>query len=83
MSIKNDKLPDVRPEMAQQLWEALFAITFAVEELNLAEHVNEYQNERLGMGAWEFARRVIDDAAIRDDDESFNELFYETPGGEE
>ena len=80
---KNDKMPDIRPEMAAQLWEALGAITYAVEDLNLAEHVNEYHNEELGMGAWEFARRMIDDAAIRDDEELFNELFYETPGGEE
>ena len=62
---KNDKMPFVRPELAAQLGEALGAITSAVEDLNLAEHVNEYHNEELGMGAWEYARRMIDDAAIR------------------
>ena len=47
-------------ERMKELWEALGAITYAVECLDMHEEVDSYRSERLGMGAWEYARAMID-----------------------
>lgn len=59
MTKKKKNIPNVNPESASQLWHALFAITHAVEQLELAVDVNKYRNEELDLGAWEFARMAL------------------------
>ena len=56
---KKKIIPSVNPENAEQLWHALFAITHAVEQLQLAVDVNKYKNDELGLGAWEYARLAL------------------------
>ena len=61
-------LPDVKQENAELLWHALFAITHAVEQLQLTVDVNTFRNEDMDLGAWEFARIALqtsrDDAVV-------------------
>ena len=59
---KKKIIPNVNPENAEQLWHALFAITHAVEQLQLAVEVNRYRNENLDLGAWEYARLALESA---------------------
>ena len=63
---KNKKklVPQINPENAEQLWHALFAITHAVEQLELAVDVNKYRNPELDLGAWEYARLALQSADI-------------------
>ncbi len=42
------------------LWIALVAITNAIEDLDLEELIDQYRSSELGLGAWEFARAMID-----------------------
>ena len=61
-------LPDVKQENAELLWHALFALTHAVEQLQLTVDVNTFRNEEMDLGAWEFARIALqtsrDDAVV-------------------
>ncbi len=61
-------LPDVKQENAELLWHALFALTHAVEQLQLTVDVNTFRNEEMDLGAWEFARIALqtsrDDATV-------------------
>ena len=66
---KKKIIPSVNPENAEQLWHALFAITHAVEQLQLAVKVNAYRNEQLDIGAWEYARLALSAA---DQDKAIN-----------
>tara|TARA_R100000231_G_scaffold103600_1_gene76866 strand:- start:578 stop:799 length:222 start_codon:yes stop_codon:yes gene_type:complete len=52
-------MPEINPENADLLWHALFAITHAVEQLQLSVDVNTFRNEDLDIGAWEFARIAL------------------------
>jgi hypothetical protein len=54
------KKPTINPESADQLWHALFAITHAVEQLDYAVQVNQYRNDKLDVGAWEYARLTLE-----------------------
>ena len=64
---KKKKMPTVNPENADQLWHALFAITHAVEHLDLAVDVNQFRNPELGLGAWEYARLVLQSSNMESD----------------
>jgi len=66
---KKKLIPSVNPENAEQLWHALFAITHAVEQLQLAVEVNAYRNKQLDVGAWEFAQLALSAA---DQDKAIN-----------
>ena len=49
-----------QPETPEQiLFEALYAITFAVQDLALDRLVNRYRSEKLDEGAFDFAHRAI------------------------
>tara|TARA_R110002020_G_scaffold142800_1_gene315016 strand:- start:5716 stop:5940 length:225 start_codon:yes stop_codon:yes gene_type:complete len=68
MTKKLKKLtPKVNPENAEQLWLALFAITHAVEQLELAVDVNKYRNTEMDVGAWEYARLALRSADMTSD----------------
>ena len=47
---KKKLIPQINPENADQLWHALFAITHAVEQLELAVDVNKYRNTEMDLG---------------------------------
>ena len=47
------------PPTAQQLFEALYAITYAVQDLALDRTVNRYRSDKLDLGAFDFAERTI------------------------
>ena len=55
---------NIDPTQAKSLWEALFAITKAVEQLGLSEHVNGFRHVETDMGAFDFAHAAIDNAVI-------------------
>ena len=55
---------NIDPTQAKALWEALFAITKAVEQLGLSEHVNGFRHVETDMGAFDFAHAAIDNAVI-------------------
>ena len=64
---KKKIIPNINPENAEQLWHALFAITHAVEQLELAVDVNQYRNPDMGLGAWEYARLALHSADMNAD----------------
>ena len=55
---------NIDPTHAKPLWEALFAITMAVEQLGLSEHVNGFRHVETDVGAFDFAHAAIDNAVI-------------------
>lgn len=57
--VKKKIKPEIKTENAEQLWQALFAITRAVEEQGFAVKVNQYRNQEMDIGAWEFARLAL------------------------
>tara|TARA_R100001129_G_scaffold126628_1_gene88782 strand:+ start:66 stop:512 length:447 start_codon:yes stop_codon:yes gene_type:complete len=59
---------NIDPTQAKALWEALFAITKAVEQLGLGEHVNGFRHVETDVGAFDFANAAIKNAVIDDDD---------------
>lgn len=61
---KKKLIPQINHENADQLWHALFAITHAVEQLELGTHVNQYRNAEMDLGAWEYARLALQSANI-------------------
>ncbi len=58
--------PDIRPEMAGQLWAALLAITHAVECIEAQDIVNDYHRAHDGVGAHDLARMVIEAAQVKE-----------------
>ena len=62
LSAKTSSIPKINPENAEQLWHALFAITLAVEKLQMAVQVNGYRHPEYEVGAWEFARLSLENA---------------------
>ena len=57
--VKKKIKPEIKTENAEQLWQALFAITRAVEEQGFAVKVNQYRNQEMDIGAWEVARLAL------------------------
>ena len=55
---------NIDPTQAKALWEALFAITMAVNHLGLGEHVNGFRHVETDMGAFDFANAAIKNAVI-------------------
>ena len=55
---------NIDPTQTKPLWEALFAITLAVEQLGLGEHVNGFRHVETDVGAFDFAHAAIDNAVI-------------------
>ena len=52
--------PTNQPETPEQImFEALYAITFAVQDLALDRLVNRYRSDKLEEGAFDFAHRAI------------------------
>jgi len=47
------------PSPPNRLFEALFAITYAVQDLALDRLVNRYRSDELNEGAFDFAHRTI------------------------
>jgi len=59
---------NIDPTQTKALWEALFAITKAVEQLGLGLVVNGFRHVETDVGAFDFALAAIDNAVIDDDD---------------
>jgi hypothetical protein len=58
-------MPDETPQppTPNRLFEALFAITYAVQDLALDRLVNRYRSDELNEGAFDFAHRIITEHA--------------------
>jgi hypothetical protein len=52
-----------QPAPSNPLFEALFAITYAVQDLSLDRLVNRYRSDTLAEGAFDFAHRIITEHA--------------------
>ena len=55
---------NIDPTQAKSLWESLFAITKAVEQLGLGEVVNGFRHVETDVGAFAFAHAAIKNAGI-------------------
>lgn len=66
----NPAVRGINPARAPQLWEALFAITHAVEHLGLEAEVDTLQNQQTGLGAWETARAELHAARLVEEPEA-------------
>ena len=55
---------NIDPTQTKALWEALFAITLAVEQLRLVEPVNSFRHIETDVGAFDFANAAIRNAVI-------------------
>ena len=55
---------NIDPTQTKALWEALFAITLAVEQLGLVDHVNGLRHVETDVGAFDFANAAIKNAVI-------------------
>tara|TARA_R100001198_G_scaffold93767_1_gene75421 strand:+ start:1433 stop:1663 length:231 start_codon:yes stop_codon:yes gene_type:complete len=58
-----DKM-NIDSTQAKALWEALFAISLAVEQLGLEQHVNSFRHVETDVGAFDFAKSAIQNAII-------------------
>ena len=56
---------NIDPTQTKALWEALFAITMAVEQLGLVEPVNSFRPVETDVGAFDFACAAINNAVIQ------------------
>lgn len=56
---------NIDPTHAKPLWEALFAITLAVEQLGMNHEVNQLRHVETGIGAYDFACRATREAIIK------------------
>ena len=56
---------NIDPTQTKALWEALFAITMAVEQLGLVEPVNSFRHVETDVGAFDFACAAINNAVIK------------------
>ena len=56
---------NIDPTQTTALWEALFAITMAVEQLGLVEPVNSFRHVETDVGAFDFACAAINNAVIQ------------------
>ena len=56
---------NIDPTQTKALWEALFAITMAVEQLGLVEPVNSFRHVETDVGAFDFACAAINNAVIQ------------------
>ena len=56
---------NIDPTQTKALWEALFAITMAVEQLGLVEPVNSFRHVETDVGAFDFACAAINHAVIQ------------------
>lgn len=63
---------DVDPSQAKKLWYALYGVLYAIEQLELKQSVNRLVDQDSNMGAFDFARIVLDEsfvpAPVPDDD---------------
>ena len=66
----NAAIRQINPARAPQLWEALFAITHAVEQLGMEGEVDTLKNKQTGLGAWETARAELHAARLIEEPEA-------------
>ena len=61
---------DVDLSQAKKLWYALYGVLYAIEQLELKQSVNRLVDEDSNMGAFDFARIVLDESfvLVPDDD---------------
>jgi len=59
---------NIDPTQSKALWEALFAITLAVEQLDLGKSVNSFRHVETDVGAFDFAHAAIRNAVIEEEE---------------
>tara|TARA_A100001391_G_scaffold78580_1_gene51044 strand:+ start:1382 stop:1591 length:210 start_codon:yes stop_codon:yes gene_type:complete len=67
-STKSIEEMNIDSNYATALWHALFAMTHAIECLEYHVDVDGLKHEETGMGAYEFARRVLLNAVVQDEE---------------
>jgi len=59
---------NIDPTQTKALWEALFVIALAVQELGLVESINDLRHVETDVGAFDFAHAAIFNAVIEEEE---------------
>ena len=67
--MKSMETMNIDPSQVKKLWYALYGLCYAVERLEMQDHLNNLVDEETNLGAHMYARVVLEDSIIMEYEE--------------